>query len=60
VLAHLAQGQRTRAIADALCVSVKTAETHLRHVREKAGLTHHYKTIVFAVWWSIYSGEVAA
>ena len=41
VLAALAQGQTTRAIAEALGVSVKTVEAHILHLRQEARPAHY-------------------
>ncbi|HRF12557.1 MAG TPA: LuxR C-terminal-related transcriptional regulator, partial [Candidatus Accumulibacter phosphatis] len=35
VLEHILEGRQTRAIAEALCVSVKTVEFHRSRIREK-------------------------
>jgi DNA-binding NarL/FixJ family response regulator len=48
VLAGLAQGQRTREIADNLCVSVKTIESHIIAIRRCYGISHMHALIAFA------------
>lgn len=53
VLQGLARGLRVREIADELCVSVKTVETYILHIRKKARLAHMGQVIVYAVWWSM-------
>ena len=52
VLTHLVQGRKVRTIAARLCLSVKTVEQHVLHIREKTRLTCLQEVIVFAVWWS--------
>ena len=39
VLKLIAEGRQTKEIADQLCISVKTVETHRRQIMEKVGIT---------------------
>ncbi len=39
VLKLIADGQQTKQIADMLCISVKTVETHRRQIIEKLGIS---------------------
>ncbi len=39
VLKLIADGRQTKEIADQLCISVKTVETHRRQIMEKVGIT---------------------
>ena len=48
VLQHLAAGQRNREIAAALSVSVKTVESHVRHIMQKLGAHSRTEAVVTA------------
>lgn len=48
VFQQLGHGCRIREIASALCLSVKTVETHIAHLRHKLGLPHLYALIAYA------------
>ena len=48
VLTLLARGHTTRAIADALVISVKTAEHHVQHIYTKIGVSTRGAAALFA------------
>jgi DNA-binding NarL/FixJ family response regulator len=47
----IGQGQRTRQIAEALHVSVKTVESHRQHIKEKLGLNDGHELVQHAIQW---------
>ncbi len=47
----IGQGQRTRQIAEALQVSVKTVESHRQHIKEKLGLNNGHELVQHAIQW---------
>ena len=47
----IGQGQRTRQIAEALHVSVKTIESHRQHIKEKLGLSNGHELVQHAIQW---------
>jgi DNA-binding NarL/FixJ family response regulator len=47
----IGQGQRTRQIAQALNVSVKTIESHRQHIKEKLGLNNGHELVQHAIQW---------
>ena len=47
----IGQGQRTRQIAEALHVSVKTVESHRQHIKEKLGLSDGHELVQHAIQW---------
>ncbi len=47
----IGQGKGTRAIAEALNVSVKTIDAHRAHIKEKLGLKSGNELVRFAVRW---------
>jgi DNA-binding NarL/FixJ family response regulator len=49
VLALVARGYTNKQIADALCVSEKTARNHVSHILEKLGLARRSEAAAFAV-----------
>lgn len=49
VLALLVQGQRSSAIADRLCISHKTAATHIEHILRKLGAHSQAQAVAFAL-----------
>lgn len=49
VLALVARGFTNRQIAEALCLSEKTARNHLSHILEKLGLSRRSEAAVYAV-----------
>jgi DNA-binding NarL/FixJ family response regulator len=49
VLALVAGGNRTRAIAEQLCIAEETVKVHLRHIREKVGAKDRTEAIAIAV-----------
>jgi DNA-binding NarL/FixJ family response regulator len=48
----IGKGSRPREIADTLCLSVKTIETHRFHIRRKLGLSDAGDLTRFAVAWT--------
>lgn len=48
----IGQGLRTSEIADSLCLSVKTIETHRAHIKEKLRLTSAAELVKHAVAWA--------
>jgi DNA-binding CsgD family transcriptional regulator len=48
ILALLAQGLRTRDIADTCCVSIKTIDKHVTNMRLKLDLTHIGQLYLYA------------
>jgi DNA-binding NarL/FixJ family response regulator len=49
----VAQGLSSREIAAALCLSIKTVETHLDHVKTKLGLESSRALFRYAIVWSL-------
>jgi DNA-binding CsgD family transcriptional regulator len=49
VLRLLARGQSSKAIADALVITHKTARNHIQHIYEKAGISNRAQASLFAV-----------
>jgi DNA-binding NarL/FixJ family response regulator len=47
----IGQGRRTRQIAEALHVSVKTIESHRQHIKEKLGLANGHELVQHAIQW---------
>jgi DNA-binding NarL/FixJ family response regulator len=47
----IGQGLRTRQIAAALKVSVKTVESHRQHIKEKLGLSDGHELVQHAIQW---------
>jgi DNA-binding NarL/FixJ family response regulator len=47
----IGRGQRTRQIAEALHVSVKTVESHRQHIKEKLGLNDGHELVQHAIQW---------
>jgi DNA-binding NarL/FixJ family response regulator len=47
----IGRGQRTRQIAEALHVSVKTIESHRQHIKEKLGLSDGHELVQHAIQW---------
>jgi DNA-binding NarL/FixJ family response regulator len=47
----IGQGQRTRQIAEALNVSIKTVESHRQHIKEKLGLNNGHELVQHAIQW---------
>ncbi len=47
----IGRGQRTRQIAEALQVSVKTIESHRQHIKEKLGLSDGHELVQHAIQW---------
>ncbi|MBN1126325.1 MAG: response regulator transcription factor [Sedimentisphaerales bacterium] len=52
VFHHLGRGLTTRQIADRLCISVKTVETHMARIKMKLGVQTFNELIVRAVLWA--------
>ncbi|HZM14811.1 MAG TPA: response regulator transcription factor [Candidatus Krumholzibacteria bacterium] len=53
VLGLVAQCLSPRQIADKLCLSIKTVETHLDHVKTKLGLGSSRELFRYAIVWSL-------
>jgi len=51
VLQLIGQGHGTRQIAEDLCLSVKTIESHRAHIKEKLTLKTAPEMVRFAVQW---------
>lgn len=49
VLALLAKGQRNARIADALCISVRTVESHLYHIFGKLGVSSRTEAALYVL-----------
>jgi len=47
----IGRGQRTKQIAEALHVSVKTVESHRQHIKEKLGLSNGQELVQHAIQW---------
>jgi DNA-binding NarL/FixJ family response regulator len=52
VFREIGQGRSTRQIADKLCLSVKTVETHITHIKRKLGLQSGTELQHRAILWS--------
>ena len=52
VFREIGQGQSTRQIAVKLCLSVKTVETHITHIKRKLGLRSGTELQHRAILWS--------
>jgi PAS domain S-box-containing protein len=48
ILHHLALGERTTRIADALCISTATVRNHIRHIFEKLGVHSRLEALAVA------------
>ena len=57
ILQLLAEGSSTREIADTLCISVKTVETHRSHIMEKLNLHNTAELVKYAIRKGIISAE---
>lgn len=49
VLILIANGKKTREVADELFISVKTVETHKQHILDKLGLTNTVQLVRYAI-----------
>jgi DNA-binding NarL/FixJ family response regulator len=58
VMKLLGEGKSTRGIAEALCLSVKTIETHRTHVKEKLGFKTGDELNTFAMEWLAAGGSM--
>lgn len=56
VLQAIGRGESTRAIADILCLSVKTIETYKSHLKQKLALKNSTELMQYAVEWHLTSG----
>lgn len=54
ILDALAHGHKTGAIAQTLCLSVKTIETYLERIKEKRGLPTVEAVRAYAVYRAVY------
>lgn len=52
----LGQGLGTRSIAERLCVSIKTIESHREHIKEKLGLKNATELVQHATQWVMREG----
>jgi DNA-binding NarL/FixJ family response regulator len=57
VLQLMGKGKTTAEIANDLCLSVKTVETHREHLKQKLNLEDGTKLLRFAIEWSLSSGS---
>jgi DNA-binding NarL/FixJ family response regulator len=57
VFEMLGRGLNTREIAEKLCLSIKTVETHREHIKEKLGISDATKLIQQATHWVIGEGQ---
>ena len=53
VFQFVGQGIRTRDIAEALNLSIKTIETYIDHIKKKMGFKNSRELFLYAVQWSI-------
>ncbi|HET9908884.1 MAG TPA: LuxR C-terminal-related transcriptional regulator [Anaerolineales bacterium] len=49
ILSLLARGQRNALIADKLCISIRTVETHLYHIFDKLGVSSRTEAAIYAL-----------
>lgn len=49
ILVYIAKGYANKEISDALFISVKTVETHKKHVMEKLGLSKRHELVDYAL-----------
>lgn len=57
VLQMLGKGLTTAAIADKLCLSVKTIETYREHLKQKLNLANGQELLRYAIEWSLGQGS---
>jgi DNA-binding NarL/FixJ family response regulator len=60
VFCRIIQGYSSQAIADALCISVKTVETHRTHINRKLGVRSPVELIRLAALQGLLTGEMHA
>jgi two-component system response regulator NreC len=60
VFCRIIQGYSSQAIADALCISVKTVETHRTHINRKLGVRSPVELIRLAALQGLLTGETHA
>jgi DNA-binding NarL/FixJ family response regulator len=53
VFDYIGQGLKTKAIAEKLNLSIKTIETHRRHIKDKLSLTSGTELVRTAIMWTI-------
>ena len=59
VFCRIIQGHSSQAIADSLCISVKTVETHRTHINRKLGVRSPVELIRLAALQGLLAREVA-
>ena len=52
VFRHIGKGFRSSEIAEQLCISVKTIETHREHIKDKLKLPNKGDLLRYAVEWA--------
>jgi DNA-binding NarL/FixJ family response regulator len=60
VLKLLGAGHSSREIADLLQISIKTVETHRKHIKEKANLSNGFELVHFSMRWFGASAQAMA
>jgi DNA-binding NarL/FixJ family response regulator len=60
VFCRISQGHSSQAIADALCISVKTVETHRTHINRKLGVRSPVELIRLAALQGLLTGDAPA
>jgi DNA-binding CsgD family transcriptional regulator len=60
VFCRIIQGHSSQAIADALCISVKTVETHRTHINRTLGVRSPVELIRLAALQGLLTGDAPA